>query len=68
MDRATKIARIRAHALAHYADGWDVVVECYEDADLSDLIDDHGGLNGALRELRDIVESHREQVANCRFE
>jgi hypothetical protein len=33
------LAAVRAHALAHYEqDGWDVIVECYEDAELAELL------------------------------
>ena len=33
------IAAVKAHAIAHYEqDGWDYIVECYEDAQIADII------------------------------
>ena len=33
------VAAVRAHALEHYeTDGWDFVVECWEDADIVEAI------------------------------
>lgn len=37
--QAALVAAVKAHALAHYEeDGWDFVVECYEDADILEAI------------------------------
>ena len=35
--------KIKAHAEEHYNDGgWDVLVECWEDREIDELIDEHG--------------------------
>jgi hypothetical protein len=34
------IQGVKDHAMAHYSDGgWDVIVECYEDSELNELIE-----------------------------
>lgn len=39
--QAELIAAVKAHALANYeSGGWDMIVECYEDAELAEEIGD----------------------------
>lgn len=36
------VAAVKAHALANYGkDGWDSIVECYDDADIQAELEDH---------------------------
>jgi hypothetical protein len=47
------VAAVRAHALTHYEeDGWDYVVECWEDAYLLDAIGNARTLKGAVAKVR----------------
>lgn len=38
MDKQQLIEAVKAHAKAQYENGWDTVVECYDDADIADSI------------------------------
>ena len=37
------IAKIRKYAEARYDKGWDVVVECYDDVDIQETLDQFNG-------------------------
>lgn len=38
MDEQQLIQAVRQHAIKHYEAGWDVVVECYEDGDILEVV------------------------------
>jgi hypothetical protein len=65
-NRQQLISQVRAYAEAHYADGWDVVVECYEDADIDAQIGRARSLNGAIRAFADLVSIWDERQADAR--
>ena len=47
------LAAVRAHATAYYeVDGWDVVIECYDDADIIKIIGDARTACGAITKVR----------------
>jgi len=51
----TQIEQIRSHALAHYESGWDVVVEAYSDEELTEVLEEHNDVQGAIAAIqRDI--------------
>lgn len=33
-----RVEAIKKHALDNYGDGWDVIVECYDDADIEEML------------------------------
>ena len=44
------IAAVKKHALANYErDGWDYVVECYDDAQIADIIKTARTPTGAIK-------------------
>ena len=54
-EQAGLLAAVREHATAHYeVHGWDVVVECYDDADIIKII---GDARTATRAI-DLVGAH----------
>jgi hypothetical protein len=65
-NRKQLIAQVRAHAEANYDAGWDVVVECYEDADIDAQIGRARSLNGAIRAFADLVSIWNERQADAR--
>lgn len=67
------IKAVRAHALAHYEeDGWDYVVECYEDADLQQLIEEEGATTAeeaikALGKVMKLKDDYRKDIQGTAF-
>jgi hypothetical protein len=56
MATAELIAAVRAHALANYeTDGWDYVVECWDDEELSESI-------GSATTPKEAIEAVHKQV------
>jgi len=58
------IEAVRAHAEANYErDGWDIVVECYDDAEIEELIVE-GGMprtaKGAIKKVEADVKDRYE--------
>jgi len=45
------VAKIKQWALDHYSKGWDVVVECWSDADIAEYVMTEGGYIGARKEI-----------------
>ncbi|GAC1312046.1 MAG: hypothetical protein NVSMB19_26380 [Vulcanimicrobiaceae bacterium] len=58
------IAAVKKHALAHYESrgGWDIVIECFEDAQIADVIHGARTANGAIKKMR----LHIRDVADYR--
>ncbi|WDZ91151.1 hypothetical protein [Nocardiopsis sp. HUAS JQ3] len=52
---ADLVAAVREYALAHYAQGWDVVVECRTDAELVGMIGDATTAEEAIEEVAEWV-------------
>ena len=43
------VEEVKAHALAHYDEGgWDVIVECWDDAYIQEVLDGPGGVDTIL--------------------
>lgn len=65
--KAEMIVAVRKHALAHYnEDGWDFIVECWEDQDIGEAIDGaltiEDAIRKALRSAKLLDEMRAEQV------
>ncbi len=51
------VQAIKDHALAHYEDGgWDVVVECFDDAEIADTIGVAGTVAEALEAFAPLID------------
>lgn len=65
MDKALNkeaIRAIRKHAEARYDKGWDVVVECYDDVDIQETLDEcDGSVKKAIASLQAYVNLHEMQ-------
>ncbi len=49
-DMVDLIKAVREHAKANYeSDGWDILVECYSDDDIRDIIGGAKTIKGAIR-------------------
>jgi hypothetical protein len=63
------IQAVRDHALAHYADGgWDVVVECYGDSEIAEVIAGATTPKQAIAAFRDLVDvwtDRQQDAVNC---
>jgi hypothetical protein len=61
------VQQIKAHALNHYSDGgWDVVAECWSDADIAEQIAGARTLRGAIRKFNDIISVYADRQADAR--
>ena len=57
------LAAIKAHALANYEkDGWDYIVECYDDTQILEIIKTARTINGAIK----MVHAHIKPRADYR--
>ena len=58
---------VKAHALEHYTDGgWDVIVECWDDAQIEEATRGSRTVNGAVRMLEGAVSVWADQQAEAR--
>ena len=55
------IAAVREHSMKHYREGWDVVVECYEDEDILSIIGNAATVTEALKRMAQNVAIKEEQ-------
>lgn len=66
MDEAALIRTVRAHALNNYnKDGWDYVVECYEDGDILEDIGDATTVKEAIARVGamvKILDERRQEI------
>lgn len=69
MAQAELIAAVKAHALKHYEQGgWDVVVECYADAEIAEEIGDAATEAEAIERVGRSVGAYDEQRTAVRNE
>jgi hypothetical protein len=66
MTTAELVEAVKDHALAHYNDGgWDVIVECYEDAEIAAVIGKARTVKGAIAKFRGAVDIYAEREADA---
>jgi hypothetical protein len=59
---AEMVAAVKAHALTHYEqDGWDYVIECWEDTDILKAIGNARTITGALAAVRRITKAMNDR-------
>lgn len=65
----TLIQAVKRHAIAHYNnDGWDIVVECYSDDEISSLIGDAQTITDAIARVLADVAPHASMRDEIRAE
>lgn len=63
------VAAVRAHAAEHYINGgWDVIVECYDDAAIAEVIGSARTVDGALARFRPIIEVLADRQAEAAYQ
>ena len=66
---AQYVTAIKAHAIAYYeTDGWDYVVECYDDAQIADIIKTARTEKGAIRMMRAHIKPRADYRADIQGE
>ena len=55
-DKADLVAAVRTHAVEHYTEGWDIVVEAYDDARIVEIIGKARTVKGAIAKMSEVVE------------
>jgi len=59
---------VRRYAEQHYNDGgWDVVVECYDDADIAEVIGNVRSLDAAVKRFAPLIDIWSERQADARI-
>jgi hypothetical protein len=66
--RREMIAKVRAHATANYSNGWDVVVECYTDEQIAEVIGRARTTVGALAKFVPIIEARADRQAEADYQ
>ena len=64
------VTAVKAHALAHYEEGgWDVLVECWDDADMAEVLVEVGAttLEEALAAFAPLVDGWSERQTDARI-
>lgn len=67
-DRRELLAEVKAYAMEHYEQGWDVFVEAYTDDELNEAIGKATTLRGALYKLRFIAEIRNDRMTDAMIE
>ena len=66
-DKADLIKAVRDHALANYErEGWDYLVECWEDDEISRCMKDAATPEEAIKRCREVVMTLDEQRSEVR--
>lgn len=69
----TLVEHVKAHAQAHYEDGgWDVVVECYDDEMIEEVLDDNNARTPAdaikaFTPMVDVWDDRQQDAINSAF-
>jgi hypothetical protein len=70
-DRASLVAAVRRHALDHYErDGWDILTECWSDAEIASAIGDAATVEDAIAAARNHlppIAEHRDEIQSTAF-
>lgn len=63
------VKAVRAHALENYnKDGWDFVVECYEDTEIAEVVQGASSETAAIKLMKAEVREHharRKEIQSC---
>jgi hypothetical protein len=70
-DRSGLVAAVRRHALDHYErDGWDILTECWSDAEIASAIGDAATVKNAIAAARQAlapIAEHRDEIRSTAF-
>jgi len=62
------VEAVKRHAEANYDRGWDVIVECYTDEEIAEVIGRSRKLPAILRKFLQIVDLRQERLQEARAE
>lgn len=63
---AQLVKAVKEHAVANYEQGgWDVIVECWEDAQIADHIEGAASVEEAIAKFKDLIEVWSDQQAEA---
>ena len=65
MTKQELIKAVKDHATKNYNKGWDIIVECYSDDEISEKLGGAKTKAGAIAKFGAIVSAHKEQESNC---
>lgn len=64
--RQELVDAVKLHAVTHYSEGWDVVVETMDDDDINDIIGLARTPAGAIKKFAPIVGVWADRIADAR--
>ena len=67
INKEQAIQALKKFALDHYDKGFDVFVECYEDAEWSELFDESGSYTAALKSMKEAASVFADRQADARY-
>ena len=59
------VSIVKAHAYDNYTKGWDIIVECYTDAEICQELGGAKTKAGAIAKFGAIVNLNKEAASNC---
>ena len=59
----TLLEQVKAHARTNYCKGWDVIVECYSDNDIQNVIKGKRTLKGAIKAFEPVISHWVENAS-----
>ncbi len=68
--QAEMVEAVKRHAEDYYEDGWDIVVECWDTADIINTIGKARTTDGAVRKVKECVthiELYRKEIEATAF-
>ncbi len=66
MTKEQLVKAVKAHAIEHYNDGgWDVVVECWSDAEIAEQIGKATTVKGAIKKFGWLVDVWSDKQADA---
>ncbi len=68
--QAEMVEAVKRHAEDYYEEGWDIVVECWDTADIVDAIGKARTTTGAVRKVKEYVthiDAYRKEIEATAF-
>ena len=62
IDKQELVKVVKEHAMKNYEKGWDVLVECYSDDQISEEIGDVNSVAGAIRKIAKWINVRKSYV------
>jgi hypothetical protein len=62
LEHKTLIEGVKSYAREHYEEGWDIVIECWRDGEISREVGNSTTVEGAIKRLRPLIEGYDREA------